>query len=83
MFPGAVDTNWLINREMYGPEAARKMRENAWEQLWDVSGDAQSPAERNGWLIEAANGSTLYEAIASALDRFRRIGRPMPTAHQP
>ena len=83
MLPMPIDTTWLINREHYGPEQARKMRENAWERQWGVSDTVKAPAERNAWLIEAGNRPSIIEAVASVLSRFRRLGTPGPAAQQP
>jgi hypothetical protein len=83
MIPVPIDTQWLINREHYGPEDARQMRNGAWARSWDTDGSPEPSPDRNGWLIAASNGVSIRERVASALARVRRLVAPLPAAQQP
>lgn len=83
MLPIPIGTTWLINRESYGPEAARKMQEDAVARFWGMDAGADPPAERNGWLIEAGNHAAILARVSSLLARFRRTPAPLTSAQQP
>ncbi len=75
-----IDTNWLINRDLYGPEEARKMRRVAGGRARGETGIQDAPAERNGWLIGAGNRTSIREAVASALANPGSARRCSPRA---
>lgn len=83
MFLYPIDTQWLIDRQIYGPEVARQMRKDAWARSWDAAGSPEPSPDRNGWLIAASNGVSMRERVASALSRVRRLVAPLPAAQQP